>query len=71
MIDDFDTAKWRRENIFENEIPPSLKIQNEIDEVIARYSDSINNSWGIPDDNFDSLSKDLYEYIYTNFIFKN
>jgi hypothetical protein len=69
-MNEFNTHEWRRNNIHENEIPTSSKIQNEIEEIISKYSDSINNSWGVPDDNFPDLVKDLYEYIYKNFIFK-
>lgn len=69
MSEDFNTNEWRRDNIFENDFVPFLspKVTKSILEIIARHSDGINNSWGLPDENFDDLAKDLYEYITNNF----
>jgi hypothetical protein len=68
-MNEFNTHEWRRKNIHENpNINGSLKeLEDTIYTILSHYSTEINNSYGIPSDELDYLTKDLTEYITNNF----
>jgi hypothetical protein len=67
-MNEFNTHEWRRNNIHENEIPPSPKIMNEIMDIILDIQPYGGDE--IPHYKYDELAEDIYKYIYKNFIFK-